>query len=74
MISLKFVLAIADNNIEDVREVLKYYSKYDDPVAAFREKQKILIEELEAQAAAKKEQEPLKISRWTPNIFNRRSF
>ncbi|XP_018564965.1 mitochondrial import inner membrane translocase subunit TIM50-C [Anoplophora glabripennis] len=65
---------IADNDIEDVREVLKYYSKYDDPVAAFREKQKRLIEELEAQAVAKKEQEPSKASRWTPNIFNRRPF
>nr|CAH7741977.1 unnamed protein product [Callosobruchus chinensis]CAH7753256.1 unnamed protein product [Callosobruchus chinensis] len=65
---------IADNDIEDVREVLKYYSKYDDPVAAFREKQKRLIEELEAQAAAQREQEPSKVSKWKPSIFGRKSF
>ncbi|XP_023013344.1 mitochondrial import inner membrane translocase subunit TIM50-C [Leptinotarsa decemlineata] len=66
--------AIVDNDIEDVREVLKYYSKYDDPVAEFREKQKRLLEDLEAQAAAKREHETSKASNWTPNIFSRKSF
>ncbi|CAG9816825.1 unnamed protein product [Phaedon cochleariae] len=62
---------IADNEIEDVREVLKYYSKYDDPVAEFREKQKRLIEDLEAQAAAKREQDASKQPRWTPSIIKK---
>ncbi|KAJ8929625.1 hypothetical protein NQ314_017667 [Rhamnusium bicolor] len=38
---------IADNDIDDVREVLKHYSNYEDPIEAFREKQKLLMEELE---------------------------
>lgn len=50
-----FLKAIAANNIEDVREVLKYYSQFDDPIEAFKEKQQRLIEDLE-QAAADKEQ------------------
>ncbi|KAG5896260.1 hypothetical protein JTB14_033557 [Gonioctena quinquepunctata] len=68
--------AIVDNEIEDVREVLQYYSKYDDPVAEFREKQKRLIEDLEAQAATKREQETASkaASNWKPNIFSRKSF
>ncbi|XP_030756183.1 mitochondrial import inner membrane translocase subunit TIM50-C-like [Sitophilus oryzae] len=68
---VSFLKAIADNDIEDVREVLKVYSKYEDPVMAFREKQKRLIDELEAQAAAKKEQEKSKISRWTPSFLKK---
>lgn len=54
---------ISDNDIEDVRDVLKYYSKYEDPIKEFRDKQEKLIEELETQAAAKR-QKPIKKSRW----------
>lgn len=44
---------------------------YDDPVMAFREKQKRLVEELEAQAAMQQEQGKTKISRWTPSFFRK---
>ncbi|KAJ8961162.1 hypothetical protein NQ318_008843 [Aromia moschata] len=49
-----FLKTIAENGIEDVREVLQHYSKFEDPMAEFRKKQKKLIEELEEHAAAKK--------------------
>ncbi|EFA08496.1 mitochondrial import inner membrane translocase subunit TIM50-C [Tribolium castaneum] len=68
-----FLKTIVDNNIEDVREVLLYYSKYDDPIEAFREKQKKLMELLEAQGAKKKEQEA-KPRPWVPTIFSRKQF
>ncbi|XP_050314174.1 mitochondrial import inner membrane translocase subunit TIM50-C-like [Anthonomus grandis grandis] len=68
---VSFLKAIAENDIEDVREVLKVYSDYDDPIMAFRDKQKRLIDELEAQEAAKKEQEKNKVSRWTPSFLKR---
>ncbi|XP_066158938.1 mitochondrial import inner membrane translocase subunit TIM50-C-like [Euwallacea fornicatus] len=66
-----FLKTIADNGIDDVRDVLKVYSKYDDPIMAFREKQKKLIDELEAQAAAQREQQNSKVSRWTPTFFKK---
>ena len=31
--------AIAMSNVEDVRTVLEHYSQFDDPIAAFKEKQ-----------------------------------
>lgn len=46
----QFLLAIADNEIEDVREVVKYYNKFEDPLRAFREKQTKLVEIAEANA------------------------
>lgn len=52
-----FLKTIAANDIEDVRDVLKYYSQYEDPVEAYKEKQKRLIEELEEQAAAERQNE-----------------
>ncbi|CAG9838383.1 unnamed protein product [Diabrotica balteata] len=69
-----FLKTIADNDVEDVREVLQHYSHFDDPIATFREKQKQLLEEMEAQAAAKREQGASKASKWAPSLFNRKLF
>ncbi|KAJ8714740.1 hypothetical protein PYW07_002965 [Mythimna separata] len=38
---------IAMSDVIDVREVLTYYSQFDDPIAAFRENQRKLMEQLE---------------------------
>lgn len=40
-----FLATIAQNEVEDVREVLKYYKTFEDPLATFRQKQKELFEE-----------------------------
>jgi len=34
--------AIALNEVDDVRPVLEFYSQFDDPIAAFRDKQRQL--------------------------------
>lgn len=39
-----FLLAIANERVEDVREVIRYYSQFDDPLAAFRDNQRKLAE------------------------------
>ena len=35
-------LAIKQSDVDDVREVLRYYKQYDDPIEAFRENQRKL--------------------------------
>lgn len=35
------------SEVIDVREVLMYYSQFDDPIAAFRENQRKLMEQME---------------------------
>jgi len=35
-------LVIALSDVDDVRPVLEYYSQFDDPIAAFKEKQRLL--------------------------------
>ncbi|KAI4454707.1 nuclear lim interactor-interacting factor-related [Holotrichia oblita] len=37
-----FLRVIAMSDVQDVRDVLRYYSQFDDPIAAFREKQREL--------------------------------
>lgn len=44
--------AIAMSNISDVREVLTYYSQFEDPIAAFRENQRRLMETMAEQEKA----------------------
>ncbi|XP_050293374.1 mitochondrial import inner membrane translocase subunit TIM50-C-like [Anthonomus grandis grandis] len=66
-----FLKSIADNGVEDVREVLKVYQQSEDPVGAFRAKQKQLIDELEAREAAKREQTKRVTPRWRQRFFGR---
>ena len=35
-------LAIKQSDVDDVREVLRYYKQYDDPIEAFRENKRKL--------------------------------
>lgn len=44
-----FLLAIVESGIDDVREVMRYYHQFDDPIKAYRERQRKLMEEAEAQ-------------------------
>lgn len=37
-----FIAVFLNSDIKDVREILNYYKKYDDPIKAFRENQRIL--------------------------------
>ncbi|XP_045500998.1 mitochondrial import inner membrane translocase subunit TIM50-C-like isoform X2 [Colias croceus] len=39
---------IAMSNVADVREVLTYYGQFEDPIAAFRDNQRKLLEQMEA--------------------------
>ena len=39
-----FLLAISTEKVEDVRQVIRYYSQFDDPLAVFRENQRKLAE------------------------------
>ncbi|XP_018318721.1 mitochondrial import inner membrane translocase subunit TIM50-C-like [Agrilus planipennis] len=66
-----FLRTVATSEIDDVRDVLKYYKEFDDPLAVFRERQRKLMEQQEAEREAKKLQTPPPVKRWTPSIFNR---
>lgn len=66
-----FLKSIAENDIEDVREVLQHYKAYDDPIEAFKEKRKMLIDQLEAEAAAKRDQDTSQVKKWRPSFFSR---
>ncbi|GLG99423.1 Mitochondrial import inner membrane translocase subunit TIM50-C [Gryllus bimaculatus] len=69
-----FLRTIAAAKVEDVREVLDYYHNFDDPIEAFRENQRKLIEQMEAKEKQLKESSSRNslAHRWTPNFLQTR--
>nr|XP_021204562.1 mitochondrial import inner membrane translocase subunit TIM50-C isoform X2 [Bombyx mori] len=50
---------IAMSEVADVREVLSYYGQFEDPIAAFRDNQRRLMEQLEEREKAPKQDNTL---------------
>ncbi|XP_067005619.1 mitochondrial import inner membrane translocase subunit TIM50-C isoform X2 [Anabrus simplex] len=69
-----FLRTIATAKVEDVREVLDYYQQFDNPVEAFRENQRKLLEQLEAKERMMKENPRAGsfANRWTPSFLQTR--
>ena len=65
-----FLRAIAASNVDDVRPVLEFYSQFDNPLEAFKERQLKLIRA--EQQSASKAQQP-KSSGWGLSLTRRRS-
>jgi len=59
----QFLHEIKDSDVDDVREVLQYYRQFDDPIAAFRENQRKLEENMKIEEERKaKEKESSRFS------------
>lgn len=67
-----FLKTISLTNVEDVREVLNYYRQFDDPLQAFRENQRKLLEQLEEENKTQKESGKHLTSRWSPSFLRNR--
>ncbi|CAK1542005.1 unnamed protein product [Leptosia nina] len=63
---------IAMSNVSDVREVLTYYSQFDDPIAAFRENQRKLLEQMEAEKKERETHPETNLARGWLRTFTRR--
>ncbi|CAH2049052.1 unnamed protein product, partial [Iphiclides podalirius] len=62
---------IAMSNVIDVREVLTYYSQFDDPIAAFRENQRKLMEQMEEKERETKNAEQPLTRNWLKSFTRR---
>lgn len=66
-----FLRTVAQSEIDDVRDVLKYYSQFDDPLATFREKQRSLMEQQEQEKQKASTQEVPVVKKWAPSLIKR---
>ncbi|CAL1526194.1 unnamed protein product [Lymnaea stagnalis] len=66
-----FLKTIAASGVDDVRPVLDYYNKFDDPLSAFKDNQRKLQEEEEARANLAKGE--VKKKGWLSGLTSKRS-
>jgi mitochondrial import inner membrane translocase subunit TIM50 len=66
--------AIADAEVQDVREVLVYYKNFENPLAQFRENQrKVLEQEEEMKRLEQTKTSPVVgVRKWTPSFLGGR--
>ncbi|XP_041352373.1 mitochondrial import inner membrane translocase subunit TIM50-C-like [Gigantopelta aegis] len=67
-----FLKTVGTSGVEDVRDVMEYYSQFDDPIAAFKENQRKLQEQEQALAQQQKQEVKKPAPSWAGlNIFKR---
>ncbi|XP_033325283.2 mitochondrial import inner membrane translocase subunit TIM50-C [Megalopta genalis] len=68
-----FLKTILATNVQDVREVLNYYSQFDNPLEVFRENQRKLIMQMEEEESkAQQENSRVLTSKWKPSFLRNR--
>ncbi|XP_075234117.1 mitochondrial import inner membrane translocase subunit TIM50-C-like [Lycorma delicatula] len=68
-----FLRTIAASNIDDVREVLSFYGKYENPVEAFRENQRKLLEQMEENEEKEKKKGVSLASKWADKFLKQQN-
>lgn len=65
-------LAVATNDVNDVRDVINYYKQFDNPLEKFRENQRKLLDQM--QERQREEQLAVKspVKKWTPSFLGNR--
>lgn len=67
-----FFKAVANADVEDVRDVLQYYKQFENPLAKFKENQQILLQQMQEKALEDKKAPASPVKRWTPSFLGHR--
>lgn len=67
-----FSTAVSSADVDDVREVLQYYRQFDNPLAKFKENQRILLQQLQEKELEEKNAPAVPVKRWSPSFFGRK--
>lgn len=65
------IAAIAQADVEDVREVLSYYQKFENPLAQFRDNQRKLYEQMQEKEIEDKSRPVAPVKKWTPSFLSK---
>uniref|UniRef100_A0A0K8UFG5 Mitochondrial import inner membrane translocase subunit TIM50 n=3 Tax=Bactrocera latifrons TaxID=174628 RepID=A0A0K8UFG5_BACLA len=70
---ISFLKTLASAEVEDVRDVLHYYRQFDDPIAQFRENQRLLLEQMQEKEREEQTKSKPIVKKWTPSFLGRTS-
>ncbi|XP_016975862.1 mitochondrial import inner membrane translocase subunit TIM50-B [Drosophila rhopaloa] len=62
---VSFLSVLGTSEIDDVREVLQYYNQFNDPISQFRENQRKLSEQMQADELEKNSKKKLVVKNWS---------
>lgn len=66
------IIAVSSADVDDVRDVLNYYKQFDSPLEQFKERQRILLSQLEEQKLQEQNSSVAPVKKWTPTFFGRK--
>lgn len=66
--------AVSSADVDDVRDVLQYYKQFDNPIAKFKENQRILLQQIQEKQLEEQNAPPssVKARSWTPSFLGRK--
>ncbi|KAH8378998.1 hypothetical protein KR009_002549 [Drosophila setifemur] len=64
-----FLSVLGTSEVEDVREVLQYYNQFNDPISQFRENQRKLSDQMQADELEKSSKVKPVVKNWTPGFI-----
>lgn len=70
---ISFLKTLASAEVEDVRDVLHYYRQFDDPIAQFRENQRLLLEQMQEKERQELTKSKPIVKKWTTSFLGRSS-
>lgn len=62
--------ALLTADVDDVREVMSYYKQFADPIEAFRDNQRKLLEQMEEKQREEQQKAPAIVKKWTPSFLS----
>lgn len=65
-------IAVSSADVDDVRDVLKYYKQFDSPLEKFKENQRILLQQLHEKELEEKTAPAVPVKSWTPSFLGRK--
>ncbi|XP_055602087.1 mitochondrial import inner membrane translocase subunit TIM50-C-like [Uranotaenia lowii] len=66
---MSFLMTIASSEVEDVREVMTYYKQFENPLAKFRENQRLLAEQMAEKEQEEKHKAKPAVQKWRPSFL-----
>uniref|UniRef100_A0AAG5D2S7 Mitochondrial import inner membrane translocase subunit TIM50 n=1 Tax=Anopheles atroparvus TaxID=41427 RepID=A0AAG5D2S7_ANOAO len=66
---MAMLVTIATTEVEDVREVMTYYKSFENPLAKFRENQRLLAEQMAEKEHEEKQRSLPAVQRWRPSFL-----
>ncbi|XP_030385746.1 mitochondrial import inner membrane translocase subunit TIM50-B [Scaptodrosophila lebanonensis] len=66
---VSFLSILGSSDVDDVREVLQYYNQFKEPIAQFRENQRRLLEQMQADELEQKSKSRPMVKNWSRSFI-----